>query len=58
MTYDIKYMANTTLDKFNRAFAFSWQDEVDARPVRSGKHLLIKYFRSQWLMIWRRAIWC
>ena len=35
--YDIKYMANTTLDKFNRAFAFSWQDEVDARPVRSWK---------------------
>ncbi|WP_143321011.1 HsdR family type I site-specific deoxyribonuclease [Clostridium sp. HBUAS56010] len=35
--YDIRYMANTTLDNFNRAFAFNWQDEEDARPVRSWK---------------------
>ena len=35
--YDIRYMANTTKDKFNRAFAFNWQDEKDARPVRSWK---------------------
>lgn len=35
--HQIKYMANTTLDKFNRAFAFEWQDEKDAKPVRSWK---------------------
>jgi len=35
--YDIRYMANTTLDKFNRAFAFNWQNEDDARPIRSWK---------------------
>ena len=35
--YDIKYMANTTLDKFNRAFAFNWQNEDDASPVREWK---------------------
>lgn len=33
--YDIRYMANTTLDKFNRAFAFRWQDEKDAKPISS-----------------------
>lgn len=35
--YDIRYMANTTLENFNRAFAFNWQDEENARPVRSWK---------------------
>lgn len=35
--YDIRYMANTTRESFNRAFAFSWQNENDARPVRSWK---------------------
>ena len=35
--HDIRYMANTVLKSFNRAFAFSWQDEKDARPVRSWK---------------------
>ena len=35
--YDIRYMANTTLENFNRAFAFNWQDEDDARPIRSWK---------------------
>lgn len=35
--YDIRYMANTTLTNFNRAFAFNWQDEKTARPVRSWK---------------------
>lgn len=35
--YDIRYMANTTLKNFNRAFAFHWQKEEDARPVRSWK---------------------
>lgn len=35
--YDIRYMANTTLDKFNRAFAFNWQNEEDSRPVLSWK---------------------
>ncbi len=35
--YDIRYMANTTLESFNRAFAFSWQHESDSMPVRSWK---------------------
>lgn len=35
--YDIRYMANTPLKSFNRAFAFNWQNEEDARPVRSWK---------------------
>ncbi len=35
--YDIRYMANTPLKSFNRAFAFSWQNEEDARPIRSWK---------------------
>lgn len=35
--YDIRYMANTPLKSFNRAFAFSWQNEDDARPIRSWK---------------------
>lgn len=34
--YDIRYMANTPLELFNRAFAFNWQEE-DAKPVRSWK---------------------
>lgn len=35
--FDIRYMANTTLEKFNRAFAFNWQDEQTAQPIRSWK---------------------
>lgn len=35
--FDIRYMANTTLNDFNRAFAFNWQDEKNAYPVRSWK---------------------
>ncbi|HFF3741988.1 HsdR family type I site-specific deoxyribonuclease [Bacillus cereus] len=35
--FDIRYMANTPLKSFNRAFAFSWQNEEDARPIRSWK---------------------
>lgn len=35
--YDIKYMANTPLKSFNRAFAFNWQNEDDALPVRRWK---------------------
>lgn len=35
--FDIRYMANTPLKSFNRAFAFSWQNEDDARPIRSWK---------------------
>lgn len=35
--YDIRYMANTPLQGFNRAFAFNWQNEDDARPIRSWK---------------------
>lgn len=35
--YDIRYMANTPLKSFNRAFAFNWQDGEDAKPVRSWK---------------------
>ena len=33
--HDIKYMANTKKEHFNRAFAFNWQDENTAAPVRS-----------------------
>lgn len=35
--FDIRYMANTPLRSFNRAFAFNWQNEDDARPIRSWK---------------------
>lgn len=35
--HDIRYMANTKLEDFNRAFAFNWQNEDDAKPVRSWK---------------------
>lgn len=35
--YDTRYMANSTLDNFNRAFAFNWQQEKDSSPVRSWK---------------------
>lgn len=35
--FDIRYMANCPLKSFNRAFAFNWQNEDDARPVRSWK---------------------
>ncbi|WDZ55489.1 type I restriction endonuclease subunit R [Paenibacillus polymyxa] len=35
--FDIRYMANTSLQSFNRAFAFNWQNEDDARPIRSWK---------------------
>ncbi|GAX47037.1 type I restriction endonuclease subunit R [Pseudolactococcus reticulitermitis] len=36
--HDIRYMANTPLTGFNRAFAFNWQYEKDAKPVRSWKN--------------------
>ena len=35
--FDIRYMANTPIKSFNRAFAFNWQNENDARPIRSWK---------------------
>lgn len=35
--FDIRYMANTPIQSFNRAFAFNWQNEDDARPIRSWK---------------------
>lgn len=35
--HDIRYMANTTLRGFNRSFAFNWQNEEDAKPIRSWK---------------------
>ncbi|MDN4604956.1 HsdR family type I site-specific deoxyribonuclease [Paenibacillus sp. F6_3S_P_1C] len=35
--FDIRYMANTPLQSFNRAFAFNWQEESNARPIRSWK---------------------
>ncbi|UDM74393.1 type I restriction endonuclease subunit R [Vagococcus fluvialis] len=35
--YDIRYMANAELHHFNKAFAFNWQNEKDARPIRSWK---------------------
>lgn len=33
---DVKYMANTSADKFNKDFAFRWQDR-DNKPVRNWK---------------------
>ncbi len=35
--YDIRYMANVKAEHFNRAFAFQWQHENDAHPVRTWK---------------------
>lgn len=35
--HDIRYMANTKRESFNRAFAFHWQNEKDAKPVHSWK---------------------
>lgn len=40
--HDSRYMANTTLQNFNRAFAFNWQREKDALPVRSWKEFADK----------------
>ena len=34
---DIKYMANTTAENFNRDFAFSWQDEETSKPVNDWR---------------------
>ena len=35
--HHIRYMANTVHDNFNQAFAFNWQDEESAKPIRSWK---------------------
>lgn len=35
--HDIKYMANTKRGSFNKAFAFSWQDERTSRAVTDWK---------------------
>lgn len=40
---DIKYMANTTRDAFNTAFAFNWQDEKTANPVMNWKVFADKF---------------
>lgn len=40
--YDIRYMANTVRDKFNRAFAFKWQEEDTAQPIRAWKEFADK----------------
>lgn len=40
--YDIRYMSNTTIDRFNDAFAFNWQNEMDASPVRSWQEFANK----------------
>lgn len=42
--YDIKYMANTTSDKFNMDFAFRWQTK-DCKTVRNWKQFT-DYFLS------------
>lgn len=39
---DAKYMANTTKKRFNRAFAFNWQNENDFSPVRFWKEFADK----------------
>ncbi|WP_125588329.1 type I restriction endonuclease subunit R [Companilactobacillus jidongensis] len=33
MPHDIRYMANTTADKFNTDFSFKWQNAEDNKPV-------------------------
>lgn len=35
--YDIRYMANVILENFTLDFTFHWQNEVDAKPVRTWK---------------------
>ncbi len=40
--YDIRYMANTKKEMFNRAFAFNWQDEETSEPIRLWKSFLDK----------------
>lgn len=35
--HNVKYMANTTADKFNKDFAFNWQRREDSSIVRSWK---------------------
>lgn len=35
--YEIKYMANCTINNFNTDFAFDWQDENNATPIRDWK---------------------
>ena len=35
--HEIKYMANTTVQQFNKDFAFNWQESKNAEPVRSWK---------------------
>lgn len=34
---NVKYMANTTADKFNKDFAFNWQRKSDNSIVRNWK---------------------
>ncbi|MCI1581087.1 MAG: HsdR family type I site-specific deoxyribonuclease [Clostridium beijerinckii] len=36
-TNNVKYMANTTADKFNKDFAFNWQRKSDSSIVRNWK---------------------
>lgn len=35
--HNVKYMANTTADKFNKDFAFNWQRNEDNTPVRDWR---------------------
>lgn len=35
--HDIRYMANTVLAQFNKAFAFTWQRENNAEPVHDWR---------------------
>lgn len=34
---NVKYMANTTADRFNKDFAFNWQRESDNKPIYKWK---------------------
>lgn len=40
--HEIRYMANTTSDKFNKAFAFQWQTEKSSIPVVRWKEFADK----------------
>lgn len=40
--HEIRYMANTTPDKFNKAFAFQWQTEENSVPIVRWKEFADK----------------
>lgn len=41
--HDIKYMANTTEENFNKSFIFNWQDEETSKPIRDWRVFADKF---------------